>query len=359
VREPGADLDGADLGDGVRTELLLHSLAALREIVLPVLDAVGARRIVEVGGEIGGFTEHLARRAARGGGHVLVVDPSPSEALETFARTADEVELVRTASPAALREVPPADAYVLDGDHNYVTVAGELDAIRSVAPDGALPLVVLHDVGWPCARRDQYYRPEALPPEAVHPHSYERGVSPDSPGLVDGGFSGAGEFAYASEEGGPRNGVLTAVDDFLEAHEGHRFVRVPCIFGLGILYRADAPYAGMLDALLSWCDENELLARLEANRVALYLRVNDVARDLDVARRQRDQAIAELESLRQEIRSVAGSRRLRLADAIPAPSRSGQRARLRDILCELADGTPPQGPDEDGEYPRRRAPGRT
>lgn len=330
-------------GDGMRAELLLHSLAALREIVLPALDAAGARHVVEVGGEAGGFTAHLARRAAATGGRVDVVDPSPSDALEALASDVPELTLVRALSPGALLDIGLADAYLLDGDHNYATVSGELDAIATLSTD-AYPLVVLHDVGWPWARRDLYYDPDALPSDDVRPHTFDLGVTPDESGVVSGGFNSAGEYAIALEEGGPRNGVMTAVDDFRASHDGHRFVRVPSVFGLGFLFHENAPYARELDEVLAWCDENPLLARLEANRIDLYLRVHEALRDLDAVVQQRDEAIAVLESLRREVHAVAESRSVRLVDAIPRPGKPRRGGGLRDILHELADGTPPGGP---------------
>jgi hypothetical protein len=326
-------------GDGERAPLLLHSLAALREVVLPALDAAAARHVVEVGGEVGGFTAHLVARARDVGGRVDVVDPTPAPELVELERSSDVLHLVRRPSPEALTEIDRADAYLLDGDHNYATVIGELDAIRSGAADDVFPLVVVHDVGWPCARRDQYYRPEALPADAVHPHTYDRGVRPDSRGVVDGGFSGAGEFAYALEEGGPRNGVLTAVEDFRAEHPNLAFVRVPCVFGLGVLFDADAPYADELARRLAWCDENPLLARLEENRLALYLRVHDVLRDLDAVVEERDEARAALEQLRAAVRALADSRTIRAIDAVQRPTRvlRPDRPGVRRLLHEVAD----------------------
>jgi hypothetical protein len=335
---------GTDQEDGVRAELLLHSLAALREIVLPALELAGARRIVEVGGELGGFTAHLVRRAAAAGGHVDVVDPAPSEALDAFARSTPGVSLVRRPSPAALRELPLADAYVLDGDHNYVTVSGELSAIGELAHDAEFPLVILHDVGWPCARRDQYYRPDALPSDAIHPYSYEGGVVPESSGIVDGGFSGAGEFAYAIEEGGPRNGVLTAVDDFRAERATLAFVRVPSVFGLGLLFDSQASYAPELSRSLAWCDESPFLERLERNRMALYLRLHDVGRERDTAVAERDRARQALADLRATIGALADSRSVRVADAVLVPARIGRAwGGLGRVLRDLAGEVPPEG----------------
>src|SRR5205807_9113807 len=128
--------------------------------------------------------------------------------IRRLAQANAHFDLIEGRSPAALPA--GADAYIIDGDHNYWTVSRELEiAFRGEA------LAILHDVGWPCARRDQYYAPEALPDEAVLPHSFDSGRVPGERELVDGGFRGAGQFAVALEEGGPRNGVLTAIEDFV------------------------------------------------------------------------------------------------------------------------------------------------
>ena len=295
-----------DVADGERAPLLLHSLATMRELILPALDLAGARRVVEVGGEAGGFTAHLATRARDGGGHVHIVDPAPSSELAEMIEASDELTLVREASPTALTTIGAADAYVLDGDHNYATVRGELAAIAELAGD-AHPLVVLHDIGWPWGRRDLYYRP-------------------------------AGEVAYALEEGGPRNGVLTAVEDFLQDHPSFGLVRVPCIFGLGFLFDSRAPYAPDLRALLAPYADNPLLARLEENRIALYLRVHDVLRDLERVAAERDEALAALGELRAAIGSLASSRTVRTADALLLSPHGRLRRVLEDLVREDAPG---------------------
>jgi len=324
--------------DGERAPLLLHSLATMREIIVPALDTAGARRIVEVGGETGGFTSHLAERARANDGHVHIVDPSPSSELEQLAGLRSEVTLVREPSPQALLSIEAADAYVIDGDHNYATVTGELAAVRERG--GPIwPLVVLHDVGWPWARRDLYYRPDALPTEAVHPHTYEGGVRPGRREVGPGGFSGAGEFAYALEEGGPRNGVLTAVEDFLAEQPSLELVRVPCIFGLGFVYDRHAPYAERLRARLAVYDESALLARLEENRIALYLRLHDVLDDVETAVAERDETRSALDELRGALRGLAASKTVRAADALMLRRGNG----LRRVLEDLAGDDDPAG----------------
>ena len=76
------------------------------------------------------------------------------------------------------------DAYFIDGDHNYFTVISELNVIYEKAHTGTI--VVLHDVSrntW--ARRDQYYDESLIPKEFIR---------------------------------GKKQGVLTAIEDFLDAH---------------------------------------------------------------------------------------------------------------------------------------------
>jgi hypothetical protein len=78
---------------------------------------------------------------------------------------------MRVTSFEALDSMASPDAVIIDGDHNYYTVTGELQRIHRRGPDAASPLVMLHDVGWPLVRRDRLPRPRpdtgGVPPAAV------------------------------------------------------------------------------------------------------------------------------------------------------------------------------------------------
>jgi hypothetical protein len=251
--------------------LLLHSLAEHRELIFGALDAARPRRIIEIGSETGGFSKELLDWAGANGATLATVEPLPTPEIRRLAREVEHFELVEGRSPAALADVEPADAYVIDGDHNHWTVLREL---RAAYNDGRAPLSILHDVGWPCARRDQYYSPGSIPPEGLRPHSYERGREPDRSELVEvGGFHGDFQFAVALEEGGERNGVLTAVDDFLKERTDLDYRQVEAVFGVGYVFAREAPYAARLRELLDPWHEAGLLARLERNRVRLFARV--------------------------------------------------------------------------------------
>lgn len=241
------------------------SLLTVGEIVLECLDAVGARSVAECGAYAGDFTRLLLAWAERSDGTVLAIDPAPQPELERLAAEHPGLELRRETSLAALEVIPLPDVVFLDGDHNYYTVSEELRRIFArAAHEGSHPVVVLHDVCWPHARRDDYHDPERIPAEYVQPLIPGGGLYPGVEGVREGGL--AYRWA-AAREGGPRNGVLTAVEDAIAGGEDHQLAVIPAFFGLGILWQRSAPYAAALARVLEPWDRNPVVARLEGNRV--------------------------------------------------------------------------------------------
>lgn len=241
-----------------------HSLANLGEIWLPVLDAAAPASVVEVGAYAGDVTRIVLDWARSSGAKVISIDPDPQEALVALAEDNAALELVRATSLEALAQLPRADAVIIDGDHNYYTVSEELRLIDERTGEGGLPLLLCHDVCWPHARRDSYYAPDTIPAEHRQ-ETVEGGyVFPGESGLREGGLI----YRWpALREGGDRNGVLTAIEDFLEGRDELRFALIPAFFGLGIIWERAAPYADELEAIVAPWDRNPVLERLEANRV--------------------------------------------------------------------------------------------
>jgi len=234
------------------------------EVVLACLDAAGPGAIVEVGAFAGDVTRVLLEWAGEHDARVLAIEPYPKEPLEELAEERSELELVRHTSLDALGDLPPVDAAIIDGDHNYYTVSEELRLIAGTVSEGGLPLLLFHDAGWPHARRDDYYDPELVPDEYRHPTEEGGNVFPGSSAVRDGGLP----YRFpAAHEGGPRNGVLTAIEDFVAEREGLRLAVVPAFFGLGVVWHEDAPYADDVAAVVEHWDRNPLVQRLEANRV--------------------------------------------------------------------------------------------
>jgi hypothetical protein len=246
-----------------------HSLVHLTEIMIPCLDAAGARSVVEVGAYAGDLTCVLLDWAAGSAARVWAIDPHPQKRLVELDREHEELELVRETSLKALPKIPLPDAVIIDGDHNYFTVSEELRLIDERTTPETLPLLLFHDVCWPHGRRDDYYAPEQIPEAHRQPIAEGGGLFPGVSGIRPGGLPYRGA---AAEEGGPRNGVLTAVEDFVAERKGLRLAIVPVFFGLGVVWRDDAPWSRDLGEVLEPWDRNPLLERLEANRV-LHLAV--------------------------------------------------------------------------------------
>lgn len=247
------------------TERWGFSLAQMSELIIACLDAVGARSVAEVGAFAGDLTRVLVDWAASSAATVLAIDPSPQRALTELDQASAALELIRKSSLEALLEIPLPDVVIIDGDHNYYTVSHELAAIARRAGGAELPLLLFHDVCWPHGRRDDYFDPEQIPPEYRHAVAgAESGLVPGDPGLVQGGLPYP---RSAAREGGPRNGVRKAVDDFVDSREDLRFAVVPAFFGLGAVWHLGASYAGELTHILDPWDRNPILERLEASRV--------------------------------------------------------------------------------------------
>jgi hypothetical protein len=267
-------------------DLLIHSVSEFSDLILEALKLADARTIVEIGAEYGGMSALLAEHCRALGGQFTTIDPAPKrQFLEWLSANPDVHHLAKT-SLEAFAGLGAADAWMVDGDHNWYTVYHELKQIVAISRrDGRPVLVFLHDVGWPCGRRDAYYAPGQIPVEYRQPHSYEAGAVLDQAALVSGrGFRGVGEFAFANVAGGPRNGVMTAIDDFLaEAlQEGkeYGFAEIPAVFGLGVLFDMDAAWSSRLADLLLPYHQNKLLRSLETNRLRNYLTVIDMHDEL-------------------------------------------------------------------------------
>ncbi len=247
-----------------------------------------------------------------------------------------ELRLIREPSHSALTRGWLSDTIILDGDHNYYTVSEELRLIgeRAMVEERRFPLVLLHDVGWPHGRRDDYYAPENVPAEHRQPIAPEGCLYPGDPGTRPGALP---YHHPAAREGGPLNGVLTAVEDFVREREQLHLAIVPTFFGMGFVWERTMPQAGALAELLADWDRNPYLERLERNRV-LHLAnsqvqlnaVRDAERRLAEQRQHLDRQRQLLERILQSRAFSAVERVLRLRDRDLAFSREEIRRVLND-----------------------------
>lgn len=209
----------------------------VRSFALPLLAGRKQARVCEIGACRGDTTDTLG---ALPNVMVTVIDPCLDCNLDQKYAGNKHVTVRKGTSLAMLPELRDAfDCILIDGDHNWYTVYHELKAIfeKDLLKQGGV--IFFHDIEWPWGRRDMYYQPEMIPPE--YRHNWERrGVVQGKSELTElGGF--LPELSKATHEGGPRNGVLTAIEDFLrERGKEYDFFRVRVGAGLGILYRHGA-----------------------------------------------------------------------------------------------------------------------
>jgi hypothetical protein len=199
------------------------------------------KRVVEIGVAYGDHTRMLVRTLRPIGGHLTSIDPHIPLRLRLRVWRPGKNRFIQEPSLDVLPRLKAAgerfDCAIVDGDHNWYTVHHEMELLAPMMSDNGVML--FHDCAWPYGRRDGYYVPERIPAEFRHPYARrpivegQRELGPENTAGVNG------DLCNAIHEGGPRNGVLTAVEDFVAAHPeaGWRLRVVHSCGGLGIVAR--------------------------------------------------------------------------------------------------------------------------
>lgn len=302
-----------------------YSLGNFFEIWAACFDAAGVRSVVEVGAERGRLTQELLKWASPSGARVVAIEPDPISDLVELVEEHPDLEVIEETSLEALARIPIPDAVVLDGDHNYYTLSNELRLIADRAPDGQIPLLVFHDVCWPLARRDQYAAPDRIPPEHRHPYGEDIKLVPGNSGTAERGLP----FEWgALEEGGPRNGVMTAIEDFMGEHEGLRLAVIPIFFGCGLLWPERAPWSDEVAEITEPWDRNPILERVEQARVVQLVQRHSREQEID----DRFEYTRRLE---EAVRRILASRAFGALESLSRLRRGGKPAFSREELSRL------------------------
>ena len=238
--------------------------------IAPVVTAVGASRVVEIGALRGETTVKMfdalgpRGRAPR---HRSRAGLRSSRARRGFP---GRYVFHRAPSLDVLPSLPPMDVALVDGDHNWYTVYHELKLLAEVARDArcAPPGPVAPRCRMAVrATGSLLRRPSG--PRGVPATVRARGDAAGRKRLFPG--SGLNPTMWNAElEGGPRNGVMTALDDFIAEHERPlRRLVLPIYFGLAIVVEeerlARTPALGaVLEHLDSAAGRYELMEVAEA-----------------------------------------------------------------------------------------------
>jgi hypothetical protein len=234
----------------------------VRHFIIPLARKHDWKSFCEIGASKGVSTDEILKLPITS---YMIIDPCFDADLALKYADDVRVSVSKSNSLDALPNVAITfDCILIDGDHNWYTVFNELRLIRERSLLHAGGMVFFHDVGWPYERRDMYYQPDTIPTEFLQ--RYERkGIVKGQGALADHGGSYE-EVCNAVHEGGPRNGVLTAIEDFIAEHPTeYQFSRVKLGSGLGILqYRRK----------LSSEDASFFLLRIKAGIYSLAGRVS-------------------------------------------------------------------------------------
>lgn len=275
-------------------------------VIEPVLEAVQPKIIVEVGSDQGVNTANLLEFCRQTGATLHVIDPAPGYDVSKWqSEYGDCLVFHEELSLNALPSIEDFDVVLIDGDHNWYTVFNELKTVERLCAERSqdFPLVLLHDIGWPYGRRDLYYDPDSIPEEHRKPYD-KKGMLPSVPGLVEEGGMNR-HLNNAVREHEPKDGVLTAIEDFLGASQyALDLLELPGVHGLGIL--TPAPLKSQnpdLARLLSELDFSPLVERyvqgVEKARLELQVRQQEERREYQ---RQLTEESRELRETRQELR---------------------------------------------------------
>ena len=329
--------------------------------IAPVLQAARARRVVEIGALRGETTVKMLDSLGPEA-ELHVIDPVPEfDPEEHAAKFPGRYFFHEALSLDVLPTLEPMDAALIDGDHNWYTVYHELELLagNARAAGAPLPVLVLHDVGWPYGRRDLYYTPEQVPEEFRQPHA-QAGMRPGTKGLLArGGLNPT--MHNARQEGGPRNGVLTALDDFVAQYDRPlRRLFLPIYFGLAIVVEQaridDNPeLAAVLDHLEGADGRRELLEVAEQVRLRAMIFQHNVyfqrsqqveratARFLSVVKAALLNEHYLDTEVRFELLTNTSAAPRRTPERVRDPVRYDQEAWNRLVRQRLGPGGPPPG----------------
>lgn len=222
-----------------------HPPVGMRFALGETLDAAGVDRVYAIGG----------------------LDPDTRDVLTRFVQAGGEVELLNCACGAStFPAVAGSCAWIMPPVSNYYHTYRLLHGIRAMCVQQATPfLLVRPQLDTAVARRDYY--PDAPDLPQAWRHCSETC-------MVRGEASERATF-----EGGLRNGVLTAIEDFTQElwDEGTAlaYTCLPAIGGFCALFDVDADWAAELAYRLARFHSSAAVAAMSEQELRDYLAIID------------------------------------------------------------------------------------
>ena len=146
------------------------------------------------------------------------------------------------------------DAIFINDDPNWYTVYNELNLIKKNNPD--FPLVFVCNNKYPNKRRDSYIDPNKIPKEYKNeccndlPVIYKEGDETKQTMIKDG-------FCHAIHQDTPKNGVLTAIEDFLNENFSLKILDINPFEGITLIYESSQDANIKIESILEESTESE------------------------------------------------------------------------------------------------------
>ena len=248
-----------------------------KTLICPILNHINANYIIEIGSDDGLNTINILEYCKFHNAHMTAVDPHPKFDINKYKKKyGDKFEIYTELSLSRIPLLNDYDAILLDGDHNWYTVYNELKIIEKQFKNKKFPIVFMHDVGWPYARRDLYYNPDNIPEAFRQPYK-KLGMYPDHTELKSGGLNS--DLYNSIYENNPNNGVLTAVEDFIDESNLELYFELIDVFhGLGILFTHNDEIENFVKKTIKNAD---LVSRLEKARVNRAIIISQLKKQND------------------------------------------------------------------------------
>ena len=220
-------------------------------MIKPIVLATRPKTIVEIGASSGKNTFNILAYCKACDAKAIIVDPQPQIDLQDLQKQFGEIyQMMQMRSLEALPLIPKYDLILIDGDHNWYTVYHELKLVEKMADrTWQFPIVLLHDTEWPYGRRDMYYIPDSIPETFRKPYARKGIMQGKSELLKSGGINKS--LNNAMYENGEKNGVLTAVEDFMQQSQYRlAFYQLHSNCGLGIIVPEYHPVRAILSYII-------------------------------------------------------------------------------------------------------------
>lgn len=197
----------------------------------------------------------------------------------------EKIEYFKEDSLNVLDQFKDYEAIFINGDPNWYTVYNELNLIRK--NNFNFPLVFVCNNKYPHKRRDSYINPEKIPEEFKNeccndlPILYEKDEETKRTMVKDG-------FCHAIQKDTPKNGVLTAIEDFLKENNSLKLLEVNPLEGVTLIYEPSEIVDTRINKILKDeqkydCTLQELSDKFIENDILLrhVSRINVLKDDLD------------------------------------------------------------------------------